>query len=212
MAGSERETDNGIICGNALRTRISRKHLIKLSIKMWLPNNYMMSYVWCIVGVTRTYMTMFLSARSLDLYCETSEHAQDHFHPVIDQAPPSTRRCRLVLERCEGASWRDVSSVSRSSTLRGWFPSFSLVRLSQTATVAVLHCNLSDLFFMQVYKMAMSKESRSVFLVPLVPPWEVWGADRHSVDGDGHWLQQSVKHADWWRRASVRPLAIRIAN
>ena len=40
----------------------------------------------------------------LGLYCEANEGAEGHLDPVTDQAPPPTRRRRLVSGRCEGAS------------------------------------------------------------------------------------------------------------
>ena len=49
-------------------------------------------------------MAMFLSDTcTLGLYCEASERAQNHFHSVTYQAPP-TRRRLLVLGRYEGTS------------------------------------------------------------------------------------------------------------
>ena len=50
-------------------------------------------------------VAMFLSAPcTLDLYCEASARTHDHFYLITEQAPPPTRRRRLVLDRCEGVS------------------------------------------------------------------------------------------------------------
>ena len=37
-----------------------------------------------------------------------------------------------------------MSPVSSGSTLHGWFPNHSLIRVSQTALLAVVHCKLTD--------------------------------------------------------------------
>ena len=121
---------------------------------------------------------------------------QDHRHPIAGHPPPPNRRRRIASRKCEGPSRGDVGLVSRGFTLRGRFPGFSIVRLSQMAIVVVLHCYRSNPFFEQAYEMAMRKEGRSTLLGPLAappsppPPQEAWGADRSRAGGNGHRLRQ----------------------
>ena len=88
----------------------------------------------------RVDVAKFSSALStLWLYLATSVRAQDHPHPIIGHALPPTRWRRTASRKCEEPFRGDVNPVSSGSTLRGQFSGYSLVRLSQTAIVAVLH-------------------------------------------------------------------------
>ena len=79
MAGSKGKTDDQAVYNNALQTGFARKHLIKLSITVLWPYNYMVFCVSWVMGVTGMDVAMFLSAPcTLGLYCEASEHAQGH--------------------------------------------------------------------------------------------------------------------------------------
>ena len=62
-----------------------------------------------------------------------------------------------------------MNPLSSSSTSSERFPAYSLVYLSQTAIVAVLHCHRCKQFFVQAYEMAMDKEIRSTLSAPMVP-------------------------------------------
>ena len=62
-----------------------------------------------------------------------------------------------------------MNPVSSGSTLRGQFSGYSLVRLSQTAIVAVLHCKLTNRLVVKTCTMKMNNEARSTLLGPLVP-------------------------------------------
>ena len=89
---------------------------------------------------TRVDVAKFSSAPSTFwLYLATSVRAQDHPHPLAGRALPRTRWRRIALRKCEEPFQGDVNLVSSGSTLRGLFLGYSLVRLSQTAVVAVLH-------------------------------------------------------------------------
>ena len=62
-----------------------------------------------------------------------------------------------------------MNLVSSGSTLRSWFSSYGLVRLSQTAIVAVLHCKLTNWLVVKTCTMKMINEARSTLPGPLVP-------------------------------------------
>ena len=62
-----------------------------------------------------------------------------------------------------------MNPVSSGSTLRGQFSGYSLVRLSQTAIVAVLHCKLTNRLVVKTCTMKMNNEARSTLPVPLIP-------------------------------------------
>ena len=62
-----------------------------------------------------------------------------------------------------------MNPVSSGSTSRSRFSGYSLVRLSQTAVVAVLHCKLTNRLVVKTYTMKMNNEARSVLPGPLVP-------------------------------------------
>ena len=62
-----------------------------------------------------------------------------------------------------------MNPVSSGSTLRGLFSGYSLVRLSQTAVVAVLHCKLTNRLPVKTCTMKMINEARSTLPGPLVP-------------------------------------------
>ena len=62
-----------------------------------------------------------------------------------------------------------MNSVSSGSTLHGRFFGYSLVRLSQTAVVAVLHCKLTNQLVVRTCTMTMNNEARSTLPGPLVP-------------------------------------------
>ena len=157
MAGVKGETDDQAIYSNALRTGFARKHPIKVSVRMWWPKNYRMFCVWWVVGVTGMDVAMFLSAPcTLGLYCEAGERAQGRFHPVTDQAPPPTRRRRLVSGRREKASWPNVSLVSTSSTLRGQFPSHSSIDVSRLVILTKTRCEDVKQFIDVTCTMAMN--------------------------------------------------------
>ena len=53
--------------------------------------------------------------------------------------------------------------------LRGRFSGYSLVRLSQTTIVAVLHCKLTNQLVVKTCTMRMINEARSTLPGPLVP-------------------------------------------
>ena len=107
-------------------------------------------------------MVMFSSAHSaLYLYIEASDATQDHPHPITGCGPPPTRWRRIASRKCEEPSRGDIGRVSRGSMSRGRFPGFSLVWLSQTAIVAVLHCNRSDQFVVDIFVMSMNKGAHS---------------------------------------------------
>ena len=157
MAGGKGEPNDGTVYSNALRTRFARKHLIKVSIRVWWPYYYRMFCVWMIMEVTGMDVAMFLSAScTLGLYCEASEHAQDHFHPLTDQAVSPIWWHRLVSGRCEGASLRNIIPVSRSSTLCSQSPCHSLVDVSHLASLAKARCKHIEQFIDVAYMMAMS--------------------------------------------------------
>ena len=62
-----------------------------------------------------------------------------------------------------------MNPVSSGSTSRGWFSGYSLVRLSQTTTVAVLHCKLTNWLVVKTCTMKMINEARSTLPGPFVP-------------------------------------------
>ena len=62
-----------------------------------------------------------------------------------------------------------MNLVSSGSTLRGRFSGYSLVRLSQTTIVAVLHCKLTNRLVVKTCTMKMINEARSTLPGPLVP-------------------------------------------
>ena len=62
-----------------------------------------------------------------------------------------------------------MNLVSSGSTLRGRFSGYSLVRLSQTAVVAVLHCKLANWLVVKTCTMKMINEARSTLPGLLVP-------------------------------------------
>ena len=99
MASDEGRLNDGTIYDNELQTEFARKHLIKVSITVWWPNNYKMFCVQLVVEVTGMDVVMSLWAPcTLNLYYKASQRTQDHFHPNTDQDPPPTRR-RRVRER-----------------------------------------------------------------------------------------------------------------
>ena len=139
----------------------------------------------------------FSSALStLWLYSITNVRAQDHPHPIAGRALPPSRWRRIASRKCEEPFRGDMNLVSSGSTLRGRFSGYSLVRLSQTAVVAVLHyqpasCkNLHD-----------EDKQQSTFDSPgpFGPPREAWGTDRRGAGGNGHRPRWSANHADRWR-------------
>ena len=120
---------------------------------------------------TRVDVEKFSSAPStLWLYLATSMRAQGHPHPIAGRALPPTRWRRIASRKCEEPFRGDVSPVSSGSTLRGRFSGYSLVRLSQTAIVAVLHCKLTNRLIVKTCTMKMNNEARSNLPGPLVPP------------------------------------------
>ena len=106
---------------------------------------------------------------TLWLYSATSVHVQDHPHPIAGRALPRTRWRRIASRKCEEPFRADVNLVSSGSTLRGRFSGYSLVRLSQTAVVAVLHCKLTNRLVVKTCTMAMNNEAGSTLPGPLVP-------------------------------------------
>ena len=62
-----------------------------------------------------------------------------------------------------------MNIVSSGSTLRSRFSGYSLVRLSQTTIVAVLHCKLTNRLVVKTCTMKMINEARSTLPGPLVP-------------------------------------------
>ena len=64
-------------------------------------------------------------------------HAQDHHNPFGGNALSPTQGRRLAVGDRQKVSWLDVSSLSRSSTSRGWFARDRLVQVSRTA---IRHC------------------------------------------------------------------------
>ena len=62
-----------------------------------------------------------------------------------------------------------MNLVSSGSTLRGWFSGYSLVRLSQTAVVAVLHCKLTNRLVVKTCTVKMNNEARSTLPGPWAP-------------------------------------------
>ena len=95
--------------------------------------------------------------------------AQDHPHPIAGRALPRTRWRRIASRKCEEPFRGDVNLVSSGSTLRGRFSGYSLVRLSQTAVVAVLHCKLTNRLVVKTCTMKMNNEARSILPGPLLP-------------------------------------------
>ena len=85
-----------------------------------------------------------------------------------------------LFHRLDGVEWPrgsvrnpfrgGVNPVSSGSTLRGRFSAYSLVRLSQTAIVAVLHCKLTNRLVVKTCTMKMINEARSTLPGPLAPP------------------------------------------
>ena len=128
---------------------------------------------------------VLVSPSTLWLYLATSVRAQDHPHPIAGRALPPTRWRRIASRKCEEPFRGDVNPVSSGSTLRGWFSGYSLVRLSQTAIVAVLHCKLTNRLVVKTCTMKMNNEARSTLPGPLAPR-EAWGADRRGAGGNGH--------------------------
>ena len=121
---------------------------------------------------TRVDVAKFSSALStLWLYLATSVRARDHPHPIAGRTLPRTRWRRRASTKCDEPFQCDVNPVSSGSTLRGRFLGYSLVRLSQTAVVAVLHCKLTNQLVVKTCTMKMINEARSTLPGPLVP----WG-------------------------------------
>ena len=85
------------------------------------------------------------------------------------RALPPSRWRRIASRKCEEPFRGDVNLVSSGSTLRGRFSGYSLVRLSQTAVVAVLHCKLTNRLVVKTCTMKMINEARSTLPGPLVP-------------------------------------------
>ena len=120
--------------------------------------------------VTRLDVAKFSSTPSTFwLYLATSVRAQDHPHPIAGRALPRTRWRRIASRKCEEPFRGDVNPVSSGSTSRGRFSGYSLVRLSQTAIVAVLHCKLTNPLVVKTCTMKMINEARSTLPGPLVP-------------------------------------------
>ena len=92
--------------------------------------------------------------------------AQDHPHPIAGCALPWTRWRRIASGKCEEPFQGDVNLVSSGSMLRGWFSGYSLVRLSQTDVVAVLHCKLTNQLVVKTCMMKMNNEARSTLPGP----------------------------------------------
>ena len=85
------------------------------------------------------------------------------------RALPPSRWRRIASRKCEEPFQGDVNLVSSGSTLRGRFSGYSLVRLSQTTIVAVLHCKLTNRLVVKTCTMKMINEARSTLPGPLVP-------------------------------------------
>ena len=85
------------------------------------------------------------------------------------RALPPSRWRRIASRKCEEPFRGDVNLVSSGSTLRGRFSGYSLVWLSQTAVVAVLHCKLTNRLVVKTCTMKMINEARSTLPGPLVP-------------------------------------------
>ena len=62
-----------------------------------------------------------------------------------------------------------MNLVSSGSTLCGQFSGYSLVRLSQMAVVAILHCKLTNRLVVKTCGMKMINETCSTLLGPLIP-------------------------------------------
>ena len=119
---------------------------------------------------TKVDVAKFSSAPSTFwLYLATSVRTQDHPHPIAGRALPRTRWRRIASRKCDEPLRGDVNPVSSGSTLRGWFSDYSLVRLGQTAVVAVLHCKLTNRLVVKTCTMKMNNEARSTLPGPLVP-------------------------------------------
>ena len=73
-------------------------------------------------------------------------HAQDHLNPFAGNALPPTRGRRSAVGERQKVSWRDVGSVSRSSTVRGQFPGQSSVDDSRLAILAKARCKHIERF------------------------------------------------------------------
>ena len=123
-----------------------------------------------VLGCARVDVAKFSSALStLWLYSATNACVQDHPHPIAGRALPPSRWRRLASRKCEEPFRGDVNLVSSGSTLRGQFSGYSLVQLSQTAVVTVLHCKLTNRLVVKTYTMKMINEARSTLPGPLVP-------------------------------------------
>ena len=85
------------------------------------------------------------------------------------RALPPSRWRRIASRKCEEPFRGDVNLVSSGSTLRGRFSGYSLVRLSQTTIVAVLHCKLTNRLVVKTCTMKMINEARSTLPGPLIP-------------------------------------------
>ena len=73
-------------------------------------------------------------------------HAQDHLNPFGGNTLPTTRGRRLAVGERQKVLWRDVGSVSRSSTVRSQFPGQSLVDVSHLAILAKACCKHIERF------------------------------------------------------------------
>ena len=125
-------------------------------------------------GGTRVDVAKFSSALStLWLYSATRVRAQDHPHPIAGRALPPSRWRRIASRKCDEPFRGDVNIVSSGSTLHGRFSGYSLVRLSQTTIVAILHCKLTNRLVVKTCTMKMINEARSTLPGPLVPPGSV---------------------------------------
>ena len=119
---------------------------------------------------TRVDVAEFSSTPStLWLYLATNVCTQDHPHPIADRALPPTQWRRVASRKREEPFRGDVNPVSSGSTLCGHFSGYNLVRLSQTAIVAVLHCKLTDWLLIRNCMMKMNNEARSTLPGPLAP-------------------------------------------
>ena len=94
---------------------------------------------------------------------------QDHPHPIAGRALPPTRWRRIASRKCKEPFRGDVNPVSSGCTLRSWFSGYSLVPLSQTAIVAVLHRKLTNRLVVKTWMMKMNNEARSTLPGPLGP-------------------------------------------
>ena len=134
---------------------------------------------------TRVDVAKFLSGRSTFwLYLATSMRPQDHPHPIAGRALPPTRWLRVASRKCEEPFQGDVNPISSGSTLRGWFSGYSLVRLSQTTIVAVLHCKLTNWLAVKTCTRKMNNEARSTLPGPLVPPGRRGVPNRQTTVGN----------------------------